>query len=99
MDRFIKPVAFVIISFRVIASCTARTAPGDEDQECLTSPDRPSAINQEILMSTFNYQSLLEDDGGPWIVVDEDENNDKNSSNTTSITTVRYTYVAKSGWY
>ena len=75
----IKVAALLTLCF--ITTCTA-VAPGDEDQECLTSPNRPSTVNHEILMASFNYVNLLENDGGPWIVVDEDENNDPMAGNS-----------------
>lgn len=69
-----------------ICNAVSLQAPGDEDPECLTSPDRPSTVNQEILMASFNYANLLERDGGPWIVVNEREINDPMSAgNATTV--------------
>ena len=51
-------------------------APGDEDQLCLTLPTREPFVNQIVLMSSLNYMSLSESDGGPWVVLNEDNNND-----------------------
>ena len=50
-------------------------APGDEDGNCKTHRYRPSVINQEILMWSFNYNDLIEKNG-PWIILNEDDNND-----------------------
>ena len=64
-------------------------APGDEDQLCLTLPTREPFVNQIVLMSSVNYGTLLESDGGPWIVLNEDDNNDGltfNSRTTVSET-------------
>ena len=48
-------------------------ASGDEDASCVTLPNR----NEIVLMDSSNYLNLLRDDGGPWIVVDEDDNNEE----------------------
>lgn len=91
MNRGYSMNCYVVLAALVVASLTISRAvsqsPGDEDNECLTSTDRPSTVNQNILMATFNYANLLENDGGPWAVVDEDENNDSMDGN--SIPTVR----------
>ena len=50
-------------------------APGDETVSCLTRITRQSFANQILLMSSHNYDDLIEDDG-PWIVRNEDDNND-----------------------
>ena len=50
-------------------------APGDETDICLTRITRQSFANQILLMSSHNYDDLIEDDG-PWIVRNEDDNND-----------------------
>ena len=59
-------------------------APGDESDNCLTRITRQSFANQILLMSSHNYERLIED-GGPWIVRNEDDNNDGRtfSSDTT----------------
>ena len=59
-------------------------APGDETDTCLTRITRQSFANQILLMSSHNYNTLIEDDG-PWIVRNEDDNNDGGtfSSQTT----------------
>ena len=88
-----KRVEFIITSLYIIATCNA-IAPGDEDQECLTSPNRPSTYNREVLMASFNYMNLLENDGGPWVVVDEDGNNDSQDNDTVYIPTVQFVYIA-----
>ena len=49
-------------------------APGDEDQLCFFLPTREPLVNQIVLMSSLNYGTLLY--GGPWVVLDEDNNND-----------------------
>ena len=96
-----KRVEFIIISlYIIIATCSATVAPGDEDQECLASPNRPSTYNREVLMASFNYMNLLENDGGgPWIVVDEYGNNDTQDNDTFYIPTVQplYTLYVSSG--
>ena len=50
-------------------------APGDETDRCLTTITRQSFANQILLMSSHNYDDLIEEDG-PWIVRNEDDNND-----------------------
>ena len=50
-------------------------APGDETGSCLTRITRQSFANQILLMSSHNYDHLIETDG-PWIVRNEDDNND-----------------------
>ena len=60
-------------------------APGDETDRCLTTITRQSFANQILLMSSHNYNNLIEDDG-PWIVRNEDDNND--GGTLTSDTTV-----------
>ena len=59
-------------------------APGDETVSCLTRITRQSFANQILLMSSHNYNNLIEEDG-PWIVRNEDDNNDGGtfSSQTT----------------
>ena len=81
-----KRIEFIITSLYIIATCSA-IAPGDEDQECLTSPNRPSTYNREVLMASFNYMNLLENDGGPWIVVG---NSDSQDNDTVYIPTVQF---------
>ena len=60
-------------------------APGDETDRCLTRISRQSFANQILLMSSHNYNDLIQDDG-PWIVRNEDDNNDGRTQ--TSQTTV-----------
>ena len=85
---------FILTFLCIIATCAATIAPGDEDQECLASPNRPSTLNREVLMASFNYENLT-NDGGPWIVVDEDGNSDITVGNgTVYINTVQpYMYI------
>ena len=66
------------LAFLLIATTVVRgPAPGDADEVCLTSPLRPLLVNQDILMASFNYGSLVEGSGGPWAVVDLDGNNNE----------------------
>jgi len=51
-------------------------APGDADEACMNVSSRPSVVNQDILMASYDYYQLLESNGGPWAVVDSDGNND-----------------------
>ena len=74
-------VLLYLLSIFVTGSMPQRVAPGDEDQVCVTP-----VLDQEILMASFNYRNLLEGSGGPWTVVDEDDNND--GLIFTSLTTV-----------
>jgi len=53
---------------------TTGQAPGDVDQECLVTPLRPSVVNQDLLMASFDYRDLIVN-AGPWAVVDIDGNN------------------------
>ena len=72
---------FLLLAIAVHA--TTGQAPGDEDNACLGNPLRPTVINQDILMASFNYRELLEGNGGPWIVVDRDTNNDVRGGTST----------------
>ncbi|XP_065901652.1 uncharacterized protein [Dysidea avara] len=66
------------LAFLLIATTVVRgPAPGDADEVCVTSPLRPLLVNQDILMASFNYRSLVEGSGGPWAVVDLDGNNNE----------------------
>ena len=56
-----------------VHAVTGKT-PGDEDQLCFSLPTREPFVNQMVLMSSFNYETLL--NGGPWVVLNEDNNND-----------------------
>ena len=73
---------FLLLSITVKA--VTGQAPGDETDTCLTRITRQSFANQILLMSSHNYNNLIEDDG-PWIVRNEDDNNDGGtfSSQTT----------------
>ena len=73
--------AFLLLVFTVEA--TTGQAPGDEDDICLSMRD---FVNEEVLMSSFNYRNLLIN-RAPWIVVDNDDNND-NVGMFASLTTV-----------
>ena len=57
----------------VIVQATNGQAPGDENQVCV---EITPVVNQMVLMGSFYYIRLLEANGGPWIVVDNDTNND-----------------------
>ena len=63
---------FLLLS--IFVQAISGQAPGDEDDLCLRLTTRPSFANQIVLMSSRNYQHLIEEDG-PWIVVDRDNNN------------------------
>lgn len=65
---------FVLLAIAVHA--TTGQAPGDAEELCLNARSRPPVVNQEILLANFNYGSLLQSSGGPWAVVDLDDNND-----------------------
>ena len=67
-----KAFWFLLITMHAVTG----QAPGDEDQLCRTLPTRGSFVNQMVLMSSFNYITLLESNGGPWVVLNEDNNND-----------------------
>ena len=67
-------IVVLLVSFFAISR--TQQAPGDEDRICQTLIGRPAVVNQEILMWSYNYRNLLEDEGGQWIVVDEDSNNE-----------------------
>ena len=71
---------FVLIAITVHA--TTGQAPGDVDQVCLTTPTRPSVVNQDLLMASFDYRDLIVN-GGPWAVVDRDDNNNPVSGSPT----------------
>jgi len=83
-------LVYVASSWCIIAFGAASSSLGDEDPECLKSPNRPSTINQNILLASFNYANLLESDGGPWAVVDEDQNNDLMAGNSTPTVWLRF---------
>ena len=68
---------FLLLSIFVLA--ISGQAPGDEVEFCLTLPTRPSFADQIVLMSSRNYERLIESEG-PWIVVDRDNNNDGTST-------------------
>ncbi|XP_065890002.1 ephrin type-B receptor 3-like isoform X2 [Dysidea avara] len=65
---------FVLLAIAVHA--TTSQAPGDANEVCVTSPLRPTVVNQDILMASFDYGDLVKDNG-PWAVVDLDGNNDE----------------------
>ena len=68
-------LVFLLVTVRA----TTGQAPGDEDDFCLRD-----VVNEETLMSSFNYENLVR--RGPWTVVNVDDNNDDLSF--TSATTV-----------
>ena len=70
-----------ILLVLVTVHATIGQAPGDEDERCLED-----IVNEEDLMSSFNYRNLLRSNGGPWTVVDDDNNND--NLTFASVTTV-----------
>ena len=63
---------FLLLS--IFVQAISGQAPGDESELCSTLLDRPSFSDQIVLMSSYNYRNLIENEG-PWIVVDEDDNN------------------------
>ena len=69
----------------IVVKAITGQAPGDETVSCLTRITRQSFANQILLMSSHNYNNLIEA-GGPWIVRNEDDNNDGRT--LTSDTTV-----------
>lgn len=75
-------VVFLLYMSRIITGNTPQ-APGDEDATCFVRDS--DSVNREILMASFNYRNLLEDDGGPWTVVDADNNNQGSSINTVRL--------------
>ena len=80
-------VLLYLLSLFATGSMPQRVAPGDEDQVCVTVTVTP-VLNQEILMTSFNYRNLLEGNGAPWTVVDEDDHNNVlrfGSSTTVSL--------------
>ena len=74
----VASIVVLFVSFFAVNS--AQQAPGDEDDLCLLVSYRPSVVNQEILMWSFNYRNLLENQGARWLVLDEDSNNDGSST-------------------
>ena len=60
-----------ILLLLVIVQATTGQAPGDEDERCLED-----VVNEEDLMSSFNYRNLVPSRGGPWTVVNDDNRND-----------------------
>ena len=72
-----------ILLLLVIVQATTGQAPGDEDGQCVED-----VVNEEDLMSSFNYKNLVPSTSGvgPWTVVDDDNNND--DSPFASVTTV-----------
>ena len=74
---------YFLLLLLVIVQATTGQAPGDEDGVCLYLQD---VLNEEVLMSSFNYRDLVASRGGPWAVVNNDDNNDAFTS--TSVTTV-----------
>ena len=60
-----------ILLLLVIVQATTGQAPGDEDDGCLED-----VVNEEDLMSSFNYRNLVPSGGEPWTVVNDDDNND-----------------------
>ena len=77
-----------ILLLSVIVQATTGQAPGDEDDVCLED-----VVKEEILMSSFNYRNLVLSRGGPWTVVNDDDNNDGLTFNT--LTTVSKTYAVQ----
>ena len=61
----------VIVQATTIDYVYPGQAPGDEDERCLED-----IVNEEDLMSSFNYRNLLTSGGGPWSVVNDDNNSD-----------------------
>jgi len=62
---------FVVLLVTVHA--TTRQAPGDEDAVCVGINEYFRIfVNQEVLISSFNYFNLLEPNGGPWAAIDLD---------------------------
>ena len=60
-----------ILLLLVVVQATTGQAPGDEDDSCLED-----VVNEEDLMSSFNYRNLVPSRGGPWTVVNDDNRND-----------------------
>ena len=60
-------------------------APGDETVSCLTRITRQSFANQILLMSSHNYNDLIQREGGQWIVRNEDDNNDGGTYSQTTV--------------
>ena len=60
-----------ILLLLVIVQATTGQAPGDEDERCLED-----VVNEEGLMSSLTYRNLISSMGGPWTVVDDDNNID-----------------------
>ena len=75
--------SFLLLLLVAVRAITGQ-APGDEDDVCLQD-----VLNEEGLMSSFNYRDLVSSRGGPWTVVNNDDNNDMLTS--TSVTTVSET--------
>ena len=81
---------FVLLS--IFVQAISDQAPGDED-DCFTLIGRPSFANQIVLMSSRNYRNLVESAGGPWIVVDRDNNNNGLSTTVSDDEMLRSLYV------
>ena len=62
--------SFLLLLLVAVRAITGQ-APGDEDGVCLQD-----VFNEEDLMSSLNYRDLVPSRGGPWAVVNNDDNND-----------------------
>ena len=62
--------AFCSFLLLLVVQATNGQAPGDEDDVCVQFN---TFVNEIVLMDSLNYRDLV---GGPWIVVDRDDNND-----------------------
>ena len=53
--------------------CATAQSPGDHDQVCKDMSATPDySQNVKALMDSWGYNNLLEDNGGPWAVLDGD---------------------------
>ena len=92
-DQTLMFLAAVLLLHMFVTGDTQ--APGDEDSACVDlqriPPFSQPPVYEITLMKNSNYNYLLESNGGPWIVVDEDNNNDDLMGNSTS-TVCQYSY-------
>ena len=75
---------FILLESMTIMAVLGQ-APGDETVSCLTRITRQSFANQILLMSSHNYNDLIQREGGQWIVRNEDDNNDGGTYSQTTV--------------
>ena len=67
----------------------SQQAPGDESPECVTGPAAQTyPDNWRVLMDSWNYLFLLDNDDAVWDQIDLDGNNANNLNTPTNVSTI-----------